>query len=190
VTELAFVRIVPQLPGLGASVEQAKELLRRLKRQRRVRVRILADAVGADHLPAWVKTVRRTTDGHLLELAKRHSTALATLDDKIPGAFLVPDRLQRTGMTGYTHAVKTAISLPDELSAAIDACARDLKMTRSGLLAQAAREFVARRRRGPDPTEAWNRVIENAGQPGDDPAARAFRRRTKAVVRASGRSRR
>src|SRR5207249_10346600 len=35
VTELAFVRIVPQLPGLGASVAQAKELLRRLKRQQR-----------------------------------------------------------------------------------------------------------------------------------------------------------
>jgi len=86
--------------------------------------------------------------------------------------------------------MKTAISLPDELSAAIDACARELKMTRSGLLAQAAREFVARRRRDPDPTEAWNRVIDRGGQPGDDPAARAFRRRTKAVVRASGRGRR
>ena len=91
VTELAFVRIVPQLPGLGASVAQAKELLRRLKRQQRVHVQMLADAVGADHLPAWVKTVRQTTDGHLLELAKRHSTTLATLDDKIPGAFLVPE---------------------------------------------------------------------------------------------------
>src|SRR2546422_3276177 len=86
--------------------------------------------------------------------------------------------------------MKTAISLPDELSAAIDACARELKMTRSGLLAQAAREFVARRRRAPDPTEAWNRAIDRGGQPGDDPAARAFGRRTKAGVRASGRGRR
>ena len=84
--------------------------------------------------------------------------------------------------------MKTAISLPDELSAAIDACARELKMTRSGLLAQAAREFVARRH-APDPTEAWNRAIDKAGQPGDEPGARAFRRRTKAVVRAAGRSR-
>jgi metal-responsive CopG/Arc/MetJ family transcriptional regulator len=86
--------------------------------------------------------------------------------------------------------MKTAISLPDELSEEIDACARELKMTRSGLLAQAAREFVTRRRRTPDPTEAWNRVIDKAGQPGDDPAARAFRRRTKAIVRTSGRRRR
>jgi len=61
VTELAFVRIAPQLPGLGASVAQAKELLRRLKRQQRVHVQMLADAVGADHLPGWVKTVRQTT---------------------------------------------------------------------------------------------------------------------------------
>ena len=91
VTELAFVRIVPQLPGLGASVAQAKEVLRRLKRQQRVRVRMLADAVGAEDLPGWVKTVRQTTDGHLLVLAKHHSTTLATLDDKIPGAFLVPE---------------------------------------------------------------------------------------------------
>src|SRR5882724_1935420 len=45
--------------------------------------------------------------------------------------------------------MKTAISLPDDLSAAIDACARELKLTRSGVLAQAAREFVARRRRAP-----------------------------------------
>ena len=86
--------------------------------------------------------------------------------------------------------MKTAISLPDELSEAIDACARELKMTRSGLLAQAAREFVARRRATPDPTAAWNRAIDKAGQPGDDPAAGAFQRRTKAIVRAAGRKRR
>ena len=84
--------------------------------------------------------------------------------------------------------MKTAISLPDELYEEIDACARQLKMTRSGLLAQAAREFVARRRRAANPTEAWNQAIDKAGQPGDDPAARALRRRTKEVVRATSRS--
>src|SRR5437899_12207257 len=104
-----------------------------------------------------------------------------------PRCWPTHERLQRIGITGCTPTMKTAISLPDELAAAIDACARELKMTRSGLLAQAAREFVARRRRAPDPTEAWNRTIDRGGQPGDDPAARAFRRRTKAVVRASGR---
>jgi hypothetical protein len=33
--------------------------------------------------------VRQTTDGHLIELAKRQSMTLATLDAKT-GAFLVP----------------------------------------------------------------------------------------------------
>lgn len=94
-----------------------------------------------------------------------------------------------TSRSRYTDVMKTAISLPDDLFEAIDACARELRMTRSGLLAQAAREFVARRCRASDPTEEWNRVIDKAGQPGDDPAARAFRHRTKEVVRVSGRSR-
>jgi metal-responsive CopG/Arc/MetJ family transcriptional regulator len=85
--------------------------------------------------------------------------------------------------------MKTAISLPDDLFEEIDACARELKTTRSGLIAQAAREFVARRRHAADPTGAWNRAIEKAGQPGDDAAARAFRRRTKEIVRSGGRRR-
>ncbi|MBI5503682.1 MAG: ribbon-helix-helix protein, CopG family [Deltaproteobacteria bacterium] len=86
--------------------------------------------------------------------------------------------------------MKTAISLPDDLSHDIDACARKLKMTRSGLLAQAAREFVARRVGPADATAAWNQAIEKSGQPGDDLAAKAFRHRTKQVVAASGRSKR
>lgn len=36
-----------------------------------------------------------------------------------------------------------------------------------------------------DPTEAWNRAIARGGQPGDDAAAVAFRKRTKAIVRKS-----
>jgi predicted transcriptional regulator len=86
--------------------------------------------------------------------------------------------------------LKTAISLPDDLSKAIDGCARELRLTRSGLLAEAAREFLARRRHAQDPTEAWNRVIDKAGQPGDDPASAAFRRRTASVIRAQVRHRR
>jgi predicted transcriptional regulator len=94
-----------------------------------------------------------------------------------------------SGITGYTRRMKTAISLPDDLSKAIDGCARELRLTRSGLLAQAAREFLARRRHSQNPTEAWNIVVDKAGQPGDDPAAIAFRRRTKSVIRAAGKRR-
>jgi metal-responsive CopG/Arc/MetJ family transcriptional regulator len=85
--------------------------------------------------------------------------------------------------------MKSAISLPDDLFREIDARARQLKISRSGLLAAAAREFLARSRRPADVTEAWNRAIATAGQPGDDPAAVAFRRRTKAVVGRVRRSR-
>jgi predicted transcriptional regulator len=77
--------------------------------------------------------------------------------------------------------------LPDDLFREIDACAHELKMSRSRVLAVAARDFLNRRRQPAAATAAWNRAIEQAGRPGDDPAARAFRRRSKAVVRARGR---
>jgi predicted transcriptional regulator len=80
--------------------------------------------------------------------------------------------------------MKTAISLPDDLFRSIDARARVLKMSRSSLLARAAREFLERATHtGPSATEAWNRAIEKGGQPGDEPAALAFKSRTKAMVR-------
>ncbi len=91
ITELAFVRIVPQLPGLGVDVAQAKELLRRFKRHKRMHFVLLPDAMGAECLPAWVKNPKQTTDGHLLELGKRHAAVLATTDDKIPGAFVIAE---------------------------------------------------------------------------------------------------
>ena len=81
--------------------------------------------------------------------------------------------------------MKTAISLPDDLFHAVDAKARALKMSRSGLLAQAAREFIQKREPASDATDAWNRAIARSGQPGDEPAAAAFRARTKRVVRES-----
>ncbi len=86
--------------------------------------------------------------------------------------------------------MKTAISLPDALFRAIDARARALKLSRSALVARAAREFLERHGQPSDATAAWNRAIERGGQPGDDPASAAFRRRTKAVVRRAARGRR
>lgn len=86
-------------------------------------------------------------------------------------------------MTGYTEPVKTAISLPDELFHQIDRCSRELKISRSRLLADAAREYLARRRLPVDATAAWNAVIDEVGQPGDDPPAVALRARSKAVLR-------
>ncbi|HEX7671469.1 MAG TPA: ribbon-helix-helix protein, CopG family [Polyangiaceae bacterium] len=79
--------------------------------------------------------------------------------------------------------MKTAVSLPDDLCLALDAKARALELSRSDLLARAAREFLERETEGSAATEAWNHAIEKGGQPGDEPRALAFRRRTKAVVR-------
>ena len=81
--------------------------------------------------------------------------------------------------------MKTAISLPDELFHQIDRCSRELKVSRSRLLADAAREYLARRRLPVDATAAWNAVIDEVGQPGDEPAVAALRRRSKAVIRAA-----
>ena len=82
--------------------------------------------------------------------------------------------------------MKTAISLPDELFREIDTRARQLKLSRSGLLAQASREFL-QRHGGPsqDPTDAWNRAIDGGGQPGEESGAVAAQRRTREIVRAS-----
>jgi predicted transcriptional regulator len=81
--------------------------------------------------------------------------------------------------------MKTAISLPDELFDAISARAKTLKISRSALLAQAARSFLESGEPSIDPTEAWNVAIKLAGQPGDDPAALAARRGMKARMRAT-----
>jgi predicted transcriptional regulator len=69
--------------------------------------------------------------------------------------------------------MKSSISLPDELFQEIDVCARELKTSRSGVLARAARDFLERRQRPVAATAAWNRAIARAGQPGEDPAAKA-----------------
>jgi predicted transcriptional regulator len=81
--------------------------------------------------------------------------------------------------------MKTAVSMPDELFHQVDLCARQLKVSRSRLLADAAREYLARRRAPLDATAAWNEVIDEVGQPGDDPASVVLRRRSKATIGAA-----
>jgi predicted transcriptional regulator len=79
--------------------------------------------------------------------------------------------------------VKTAISLPDELFRKIDARARSLKISRSALLARAARQLLEEDGSAEDPTEQWNTAIDRGGQPGEEAGPAAARRRTKAIVR-------
>ena len=90
ITELAFVRVLAQVPQYHVTIEQARTLLAKLKTARARRFVFLADDRGIEHLPRWVKTARQTTDGHLSELAKHHGAVLATTDERIPGALLIP----------------------------------------------------------------------------------------------------
>jgi Arc/MetJ family transcription regulator len=62
----------------------------------------------------------------------------------------------------YTHGMKTAISIPDELFAQADALARLLKTSRSELYARAVREYVARHA-SDDVTAALDRVCADVG---------------------------
>jgi len=86
--------------------------------------------------------------------------------------------------------MKTAISLPDDLFHEVEACSRRLKVSRSRFFAVAAREFISRQHAPADATAAWNAAIARAGQPGDDPAARALRHRSRLIIAAAARKRR
>ena len=82
-------------------------------------------------------------------------------------------------------AMKTAVSLPDDLFKAVDAYAKRHRLSRSGVLATAARRFLANEAAPESATDAWNRAIDAAGQPSRDAASIAFRRRTASIVRKS-----
>ena len=50
---------------------------------------LIPDDLGAAHLPAFVKTPQSVTDGHLVELARKNSVRLVTLDRGIPGSLFI-----------------------------------------------------------------------------------------------------
>lgn len=90
ITELGFLRVASQAPAYGFAVAQARTLLERLKRAASSRFVFLPDAHDISHLPNWVRTPKQITDGHLSQLAKSSGAILATLDEKIPGSYLIP----------------------------------------------------------------------------------------------------
>ena len=90
ITELGFVRVLGQAEQYGSSVTQARELLLKLKNSERISCTFIPDFNDIRYLPKWVKSPKQTTDGHLVELAKTNDAVLATLDRRIPGAFVIP----------------------------------------------------------------------------------------------------
>jgi uncharacterized protein len=90
ITELSFVRILLQTSSGGATVAQGQQQLQLLRTSDKYRFKFIVDDQDAQQLPAWVHWPKQVTDGHLVALAKANGGALATLDQGIPGAFLIP----------------------------------------------------------------------------------------------------
>ncbi|MGA8620300.1 MAG: hypothetical protein WB660_17480 [Candidatus Sulfotelmatobacter sp.] len=90
ITELGFLRVLVQAPAYGFTIAQARTLLLRLKAASASPFTFITDDHDSSHLPAWVKTPKQITDGHLVKLASANGRLLATLDGKILGAYLIP----------------------------------------------------------------------------------------------------
>lgn len=88
ITELGFVR-VSVITGLQLDIKGAKQALDALKSSSKIRFELIPDDLGAAHLPSFVKKTQAITDGHLLELAKKNSMALVTLEEGIPGGLFI-----------------------------------------------------------------------------------------------------
>jgi hypothetical protein len=73
------------------SVSEARGLLQKLKTADTLQFTFLPDDQDVSRLPIWAKAPLQLTDGHLLQLAKANGMALATLDKKIPAAYLIPE---------------------------------------------------------------------------------------------------
>jgi uncharacterized protein len=90
ITELGFVRVLAQAPAYGFTITHARTLLLRLKGARCSPLAFIADEHDVSHLPTWVRAPKQITDGHLSKLAVANSATLATLDESIPGSYLIP----------------------------------------------------------------------------------------------------
>lgn len=90
ITELGFVRVLGHAQHYGLSVAQARDLLLRLKASKSPSWTFVSDSHDISHLPGWAKSPKQVTDGHLGELAKANDAVLATLDRRIPSAFVIP----------------------------------------------------------------------------------------------------
>ena len=90
ITELGFLRVLAQAPAYGFTVAQARTLLLRLKQGRTSCLTFIPDEHDVSHLPVWVRAPKQITDGHLSNLASAKGAILATLDESIPGSYLIP----------------------------------------------------------------------------------------------------
>ena len=90
IPELGFVRVSVQRTGGRVTVKDAGKALAAMLGALGACHAFLPDDQPAADFPEWCRGASRTTDAHLLRLAKAHGARLATLDTGIPGAFVVP----------------------------------------------------------------------------------------------------
>ena len=90
ITELGFVRVLGNVRSYGMNVAEARSLLTGLKAWKALPLEFIPDGNDISSLPNWVKSPAQTTDGHLVQLASANGAVLATLDEGISGAFLIP----------------------------------------------------------------------------------------------------
>jgi predicted nucleic acid-binding protein len=90
ITEIGCVRVLAQTLVYDLSVTQARTLLLRLKRSPNAYFTFIPDGNDVSHLPGWVKTSKQITDGHLVKLASVNGAVLTTLDENIPGSYVIP----------------------------------------------------------------------------------------------------
>jgi antitoxin MazE6 len=91
------------------------------------------------------------------------------------GASPACSKLERVSGSAYTPAMKTAVSIPDDLFEKAERLARRMKKSRSELFSRAVAEYVARH--APDQvTEALNQVCAEIGIEPDQFVSAAARR--------------
>ncbi len=91
IPELGFVRVSVQRTGGSLQVvEAAATLSGMLKSLGKSHAFLPDDQSSVGSWPAWCGAAARTTDAHLGCLAERHGVLLATLDQGIPNAYLIP----------------------------------------------------------------------------------------------------
>jgi toxin-antitoxin system PIN domain toxin len=93
IPELGFIRVSVQRTGGRLPVAEAARVLSGMLESLGKRHLFLPDDCSASAgWPAWCVSAASTTDAHLATLAERHDCRLATLDEGIPNAFLIPAR--------------------------------------------------------------------------------------------------
>ena len=91
IPELGFIRVSVQRTGGLLSVgEAANTLSGMLGSLGESHAFLSDDQPSCGDWPVWCSSASRTTDAHLLALAENHGLRLATLDEAVPGAFLIP----------------------------------------------------------------------------------------------------